>query len=71
MRIESFNISMSGRRDYLEKYEKNESLRMWVGDERPDFEGRNPIPSGDVAEISNEAKNAQSAARSENSEDIP
>ncbi len=71
MRIESFNISMSGSHNLIEKYDKNESLRIWVGNERPDFEGRNQNLRGDVAEISNEAKSAQSAARSENSEDIP
>ena len=70
MKIEGFNISMSGSHNLIEKHEKNESLRMWVGDERPDFEGRNPIPSGDVAEISKEAKTAQSAAQSENPGDI-
>lgn len=39
MRIANSNISMFAQHDYLQEYAKKESLKMWVGDERPDFEG--------------------------------
>lgn len=43
MRIESSNVSLYSKHDLSRKYEKTESLKMWVGNERPDFEG-NHLP---------------------------
>ena len=40
MKIDSSDITMSSNRTYLEKYERSENLKTWVGDTRPDFEGR-------------------------------
>jgi len=39
MRIDSSAITMSSRTNTLEKHTKDESLKVWVGDKRPDFEG--------------------------------
>lgn len=41
MKIESSNILLSSQHSAIEKHTLKESLRMWVGDQRPDFEGRN------------------------------
>ena len=43
MQIKNSNISMFTRHDYLQKYVKKEGLKMWVGNERPDFEGTRSI----------------------------
>ncbi|PKM80230.1 MAG: hypothetical protein CVU89_14690 [Firmicutes bacterium HGW-Firmicutes-14] len=40
MKIQDYGIVMSGTRFYEERHEKSESLKMWVGSQRPDFEGR-------------------------------
>ncbi len=40
MKIESAQIVMQGEHQYVEKSEEKETLRAWVGDQRPDFEGR-------------------------------
>lgn len=65
MKIESSHINMSGSRNLLEKYEKRESLRMWIGNERPGFEGQR-LPAhlvasiqDDLVKISEKAKNVQ------------
>lgn len=41
MKIASSNVNMAASRTYLEQYERSESLRFWVGSQRPDFENRN------------------------------
>lgn len=40
MKIESSNIVMYSSTKSLKQYDKKESLRMWIGDIRPDSEGR-------------------------------
>lgn len=40
MRIASSDITLSSQHAAVTKTEVKESLRMWVGDRRPDFEGR-------------------------------
>ncbi len=40
MIIESSSISMSAAHHYNQRYSKEESLKSWVGDIRPDFEGK-------------------------------
>jgi len=52
MKIESSYVSMSGNRNLLEKYEKRESIRMWIGDEKT-------IDRDDLVKISEQAKTAQ------------
>lgn len=64
MKIAESSIVMQGSHTYLEKYEKSESLKMWVGDERPDFEGRSakaaqlPAAKDFILELSEQAKAA-------------
>ncbi|MCL6560411.1 MAG: hypothetical protein K6U74_16780, partial [Firmicutes bacterium] len=58
-------ISMSSKRNILEIHTKEESLRTWVGDERPDFEGLKSVSEQlpevqlDVVELSDQAKALQ------------
>lgn len=44
MKIANSTITMVSNRTYLEKYEKSESLKMWVGNTRPNFAGENQLP---------------------------
>lgn len=47
MIIQSSNIQMVGQHKAVTQREVKESLRMWTGDRRPDFEGRGqPAPPG-------------------------
>ena len=60
MKIESSNILLSSHHSSIDKHTVKESLRMWVGDQRPDFEGRsrqrqNPAPVADSVQLSAEA----------------
>lgn len=41
MKISGSDVNMFTSRTYLEQYERTESLRFWVGGQRPDFENRN------------------------------
>lgn len=67
MRIADSRIAMFGVHTYLEKYEKSESLKMWVGEERPDFEGRKagaarlPEAKDYILELSGQVKAAKPA----------
>lgn len=40
MKIDSSEISMSSRNQLVKKDSRSESLKAWIGDERPDFEGQ-------------------------------
>ena len=61
MRIDSSSISMAASSSYIEKSFEEESLKTWIGDKRPDFEGKEnktgtfAIPI-DSLEISEEGK---------------
>lgn len=62
MRIQSSAIQMSSESSLLKSYTREEALRVWVGDKRPDFEGRG-LPAGqplnaqlDTVELSDQAK---------------
>ncbi|MDP2155082.1 MAG: hypothetical protein Q8J61_03710 [Sulfuricella sp.] len=66
MKIESSNILLSSQHSAIEKHTVKESLRMWVGNQRPDFEGRsrqqqNPAPAADSVRLSAEALAAAQA----------
>lgn len=41
MIIESSSIALTSGHSFIQRYSKEESLKTWVGDVRPDFEGRN------------------------------
>lgn len=62
MIIQSSAVQMAGANSSYKEYVKNESLKAWVGSERPDFEGRGR-PAGDTVnsqtdtvELSEQAK---------------
>ena len=61
MKIESSFISMSSKASYLEKSSREESLKTWTGDSRPDFEGKENTGglfsiSADTVKLSEEGK---------------
>lgn len=62
MKIASSDITLSSQRASVEKHSVRESLRAWIGAERPDFEGRGrPLnrPAMDHVSISDQGKAAQ------------
>lgn len=69
MKIENSVIVMSGSTQSTESHAKEEMLNMWVGNQRPDPEGRNEsagrrsaIPT-DIVEISSKGKALQAGSR--------
>lgn len=66
MRISDSSVSLYGAGTSVEKHTKEESLKMWVGNTRPDFEGESrPAPLAapvrqlpDILQISEEGKKA-------------
>lgn len=44
MKIASADLSMQSRHAAVLRHEERETLRAWIGRERPDFEGRRPSP---------------------------
>lgn len=77
MIIESSAINMFSSSSFIGRHEKKESLKAWVGNERPDFEGRNAalkpanpatsrgLATKDLVNISDKAKNLKPAAEPE------
>ena len=70
MKIVSSNIAMSAQTRTVEKYNKEESLKLWVGNERPDFErlsafNRQEGIHIDSLTISEEAKHAEKVRKQE------
>jgi hypothetical protein len=66
MKIESSNILLSSQHSAIEKHTVKESLRMWIGDRRPDFEGRqaparNAEPASAIVNLSLEGRAAAQA----------
>lgn len=61
MKIDSSAIQMTSQHTAVEKHEKQETLRAWVGDRRPDFEGRgrNVLSAADAVQLSQQAQAAQ------------
>jgi len=63
MKVDSSAVHMSGSSSSLATYTREETLRMWAGKERPDFEGRD-LPTGrlqglfqaDTLELSGQAR---------------
>jgi hypothetical protein len=56
MIISSSDISMSSKHSRLEKYEKTEELRMWVGEDPFQIQ-ENSQPSRDIVSITEDARN--------------
>ncbi|HSG23491.1 MAG TPA: VCBS repeat-containing protein [Azonexus sp.] len=64
MKIASANLQMASSHASLQKHEVKESLKMWVGQRRPDFAGetnRGRPPLVDSVSLSDAGKAAQSA----------
>ncbi|MBU2537136.1 MAG: VCBS repeat-containing protein [Proteobacteria bacterium] len=61
MKIVGSAVSLASTHEIQEEYEKKESLRLWVGNERPVFDGEEE-PSGVQVRISSEARQIQQAA---------
>ena len=66
MKIASSSIQLASQHAAVTQHERQESLRMWIGDRRPDFEGRNrepPRPPGqdraDAVHLSQAAREVQ------------
>lgn len=55
MKIAASSVAMDGTYELLEKHEKRERLRDWVGDRRPDFEAQTVGPVGPVGPVTRDA----------------
>ncbi|MEI7431956.1 MAG: VCBS repeat-containing protein [Betaproteobacteria bacterium] len=65
MKIANSTVEMSSNHASAKKYELNEKLRSWIGNQRPDFEGtsrliRQPSPPSTAVQISEAGKSVQS-----------
>jgi hypothetical protein len=64
MKIDSSAVQLSSQHTAVEKHTQKETLRAWIGDRRPDFEGRGGgtlrAAAADAVRISQEALAAQS-----------
>jgi hypothetical protein len=61
MKIASADLQMASSHAAMQHREAKESLRMWVGQQRPNFAQMNQRPAVDSANISDAGKSAQSA----------
>jgi len=62
MRIAGADITLASRQVSVERYERKESLKLWIGDQRPDFEG-NRI--NDTVTLSNRGRADEAHSRNE------
>jgi len=71
MKIEQFSVSMASEHSYSRQVSRTETLRAWVGDQRPDFEGMgvngDQVASSVKVAISDAARQAVAAAVQEQS----
>lgn len=68
MKIASSNIQLTSQHVSIEQHAVQESLKMWIGDQRPDFEGRNsPQNVARTADVINLSKQGQAAAQTDSS----
>lgn len=61
MKIQSSEVSLSGRRQFVQQRTQSESLKAWGGNQRPDFEGRGQNAVRDNVVLSEQAKTAAQA----------
>lgn len=61
MKIQSSDVLLSGRHQSVQQHTKSESLKAWVGNQRPDFEGRGQNAVRDNVALSERAKAAAQA----------
>jgi hypothetical protein len=78
MKIQDSAVALNSSSTYLRVYERSESLKIWVGSQRPDFEGqnnevgKNPFigrPNIDSVDLSDQAKKAQAADQTEETDE--
>jgi hypothetical protein len=71
MIIEQSNIGFASRHLSLESYLKTESLKAWVGDKRPNFEGKPAATGGatDNVQLSGQTPAAPSTASAQKAQD--
>lgn len=65
MKVEQFNVSLESEHTYSKQVSRTESLRAWVGDQRPDFEALEHETNANVSArvaISEAARQALAAA---------
>jgi hypothetical protein len=61
MKIQSSDVRLSGQHQSVQQHTKFESLKAWVGNQRPDFEGRERNAVRDNVALSEQAKAAAQA----------
>lgn len=72
MKIASANLQMASTHASEQRHEVRESLKMWVGQRRPNFEGEPALPRparGDVVTLSDAGRAANASGTVEKSED--
>lgn len=62
MKIQSSEVSLAGQHRAVKKHEVSESLKSWVGDRRPDFEGRGQRAPQSIRDNVAISQRAQAAA---------
>lgn len=62
MRITGSDITLASQHVSVERYERKESLKLWIGDQRPDFEGNR---MNDTVTLSNRGRADEAHARNE------
>ncbi len=66
MKIESSNMLLNSQHTAVKEQTKTESLKMWVGNQRPDFEGTAgtpQLPARDSVDLSEQARSAANTNR--------
>lgn len=75
MKIENSSINLSSQHSITEQRKVRESIRIWAGDQRPDFKGQeSSIPErriaiADVIALSSMAKTAQPVGKTDSHDD--
>lgn len=69
MKIVDANFTMEAGHASLSRSSRSETLRMWVGNQRPDFEGRGAAARPTIVSISDAGRSEEAAAAKEASED--
>ena len=70
MKIASAELQMDSSHSSMQRREVSESLRMWVGPQRPDFENRGPRSAPAVRDSVVLSAAGKAAAAAETSDDI-
>ena len=61
MIVQSSNVLMTNQHSAVQEHTRSESLRLWIGDRRPDFEGveaGRPQPARDRIDLSQQSRDA-------------